>query len=128
MSPSLAGTFQPLQHRSGTLRDRLHSYTKSTLGAGGSISEAVRAVFFSYRRQQNRAVGATVNLSPAQCHHDEGSMLTLTLYCIILIYISCLTLQVALPQGESCAAWVAVHAIDFYNDVSTIWAVSKYLE
>ena len=31
--------------------------------------------------------------------------------------------QVALPQGESCAAWVAVHAIDFYNDVSTIWAV-----
>ncbi|KAL3766376.1 hypothetical protein ACHAW5_000915 [Stephanodiscus triporus] len=30
---------------------------------------------------------------------------------------------VALPQGESCAGWVAVHAIDFYNDVSTIWAV-----
>jgi MOB kinase activator 1 len=30
---------------------------------------------------------------------------------------------VALPAGESCAAWVAVHAIDFYNDVSTIWAV-----
>lgn len=29
----------------------------------------------------------------------------------------------ALPPGESCAAWVAVHAIDFYNDVSTIWAV-----
>lgn len=28
-----------------------------------------------------------------------------------------------MPQGESCAAWVAVHAIDFYNDVSTIWAV-----
>jgi Mob1/phocein family len=34
--------------------------------------------------------------------------------------------QVALPPGESCAAWVAVHAIDFYNDVSTIWAVSKF--
>ena len=32
-------------------------------------------------------------------------------------------LQVALPDGESCAGWVAVHAIDFYNDVSTIWAV-----
>jgi MOB kinase activator 1 len=31
--------------------------------------------------------------------------------------------QVALPPGESCAAWVAVHAIDFYNDVSTLWAV-----
>ena len=31
--------------------------------------------------------------------------------------------QVALPAGESCAGWVAVHAIDFYNDVSTIWAV-----
>jgi MOB kinase activator 1 len=31
--------------------------------------------------------------------------------------------QVALPPGESCAGWVAVHAIDFYNDVSTIWAV-----
>lgn len=28
-----------------------------------------------------------------------------------------------MPPGESCAAWVAVHAIDFYNDVSTIWAV-----
>lgn len=64
------GTFQPLLHRSGTLRERLHSYTKRTLGAGGSINEAV-----------------------------------------------------ALPPGESCAAWVAVHAIDFYNDVSTIWAV-----
>jgi len=30
---------------------------------------------------------------------------------------------VALPRGESCAGWVAVHAVDFYNDVSTIWAV-----
>lgn len=36
------GTFQPLQHRTGTLRERLHSYTKRTLGAGGSINEAVR--------------------------------------------------------------------------------------
>lgn len=35
--------------------------------------------------------------------------------------------QVALPQGESCAAWVAVHAIDFFNDVTTIWAVSKFV-
>jgi len=70
MPPSSTGTFQPLLHRSGTLRERLHSYTKRTLGAGGSINEAV-----------------------------------------------------ALPPGESCAAWVAVHAIDFYNDISTIWAV-----
>lgn len=30
---------------------------------------------------------------------------------------------VVLPRGKSCAAWVAVHAIDFYQDVSTIWAV-----
>ena len=52
------------------MRERLHAYTKRTLGAGGSYNDAV-----------------------------------------------------ALPQGESCAAWVAVHAIDFYNDVSTIWAV-----
>jgi hypothetical protein len=37
-----SGTFQPLLHRSGTLRERLHSYTKKTLGAGGSINEAVR--------------------------------------------------------------------------------------
>ena len=29
----------------------------------------------------------------------------------------------ALPQGESCAGWVAGHAVDFYNDVSTLWAV-----
>jgi len=68
--PSSSGTFQPMKHRSGTLRDRLHAYTKRTLGAGGSIEEAV-----------------------------------------------------ALPPGESCAGWVAVHAVDFYNDVSTIWAV-----
>lgn len=68
--PSSGGTFQPLRHRSGTMRSRLHGYTKRTLGAGGSVTEAVR-----------------------------------------------------LPPGESCAGWVAVHAIDFYNDVSTIWAV-----
>ena len=35
------GTFQPLRHRSGTMRDRLHNYTKRTLGAGGSMNEAV---------------------------------------------------------------------------------------
>jgi hypothetical protein len=45
MAPSHSGTFQPLQHRSGTLRERLHSYTKSTLGAGGSINDAVRFHF-----------------------------------------------------------------------------------
>jgi MOB kinase activator 1 len=47
MAPVHTGTFQPLQHRSGTLRDRLHSYTKSTLGAGGSINEAVSSCFAS---------------------------------------------------------------------------------
>jgi hypothetical protein len=41
MAPAHSGTFQPLLHRSGTLRERLHSYTKRTLGAGGSINEAV---------------------------------------------------------------------------------------
>mmetsp|Transcript_18348 Transcript_18348/g.37560 ORF Transcript_18348/g.37560 Transcript_18348/m.37560 type:complete len:181 (+) Transcript_18348:190-732(+) len=70
MAPASTGTFQQIRHRSGTMRERLHAYTKRTLGAGGSYNDAV-----------------------------------------------------ALPQGESCAAWVAVHAIDFYNDVSTIWAV-----
>ena len=28
----------------------------------------------------------------------------------------------ALPAGESCAAWVAIHLIGFYNDVAAIWA------
>lgn len=62
--PTGAGTFQPLRHRSGTLRDRLHGYTKQTLGAGGSLNDAV-----------------------------------------------------ALPQGESCAGWVAVHAIDLQRRI-----------
>lgn len=70
LPPSNGGTFQPLRHRSGTMRDRLHGYTKRTLGAGGSVTEAV-----------------------------------------------------TLPPGESCAGWVAVHAIDFYDQISTIWAV-----
>ena len=39
------GTFQPLRHRSGTMRDRLHNYTKRTLGAGGSMNEAVSSSF-----------------------------------------------------------------------------------
>jgi hypothetical protein len=39
-------TFQPMQHRSGTMRDRLHAYTKRTLGAGGSVSEAVWVSLF----------------------------------------------------------------------------------
>ena len=42
MPPANGGTFQPLLHRNGTLRERLHSYTKRTLGAGGSMNEAVR--------------------------------------------------------------------------------------
>lgn len=68
--PTSGDTFQAIRHRSGTLRDRLHGYTKQTLGSGGSINDAV-----------------------------------------------------SLPPGESCAGWVAVHAIDFYNNASTIWAV-----
>lgn len=94
---NVVGTFKPLQHRSGTLRERLHSYTKRTLGAGGSINEAVSdySIFL---------VLVALNFS----------LVTLSLS-------SCI--QVALPPGESCAAWVAVHAIDFFNDVSTIWAV-----
>lgn len=54
--------------------------------------------------------------------------LTLPIVCLASTKLLILPLQVALPQGESCAAWVAVHAIDFYNDVSTIWAVSKFPE
>jgi hypothetical protein len=41
MAPTSTGTFQPLRHRSGTMRERLHSYTKRTLGAGGSYNDAV---------------------------------------------------------------------------------------
>jgi Mob1/phocein family len=55
--------------------------------------------------------------------------------CMLVLPILSLTLsnpllilQVALPQGESCAAWVAVHAIDFFNDVTTIWAVSTSMQ
>ena len=40
-------------------------------------------------------------------------------------FLSLFLIQVALPHGESCAAWVAVHAIDFFNDLTTIWAVGK---
>ncbi len=42
--PNGGGTFQPLRHRSGTMRDRLHGYTKRTLGAGGSVTEAVSVI------------------------------------------------------------------------------------
>lgn len=41
MAPASTGTFQPLRHRSGTMRERLHAYTKRTLGAGGSYNDAV---------------------------------------------------------------------------------------
>ena len=44
MAPASTGTFQPLRHRSGTMRERLHSYTQRTLGAGGSYNDAVRAI------------------------------------------------------------------------------------
>ena len=50
--PSASGTFQPLRHRSGTMRDRLHNYTKRTLGAGGSVNDAV-----SVPRGEPRRVG-----------------------------------------------------------------------
>ena len=43
--PSGRDTFQKFHHRSGTLRDRLHNYTKRTLGAGGSVTEAVSFAF-----------------------------------------------------------------------------------
>jgi len=119
MAPSHAGTFQPLQHRSGTLRERLHSYTKSTLGAGGSINEAVRALNVCWP-EQDRAVwkkkrdSSFFSMACAGRRRNESPHLVFSFR------------QVALPQGESCAAWVAVHAIDFYNDVSTIWAVSTF--
>lgn len=35
------GSFKPLKHRPGTLRNRLHSITAGTLGAGGAIHQAV---------------------------------------------------------------------------------------
>jgi len=37
-----------MQHRSGTLRERLHGYTRQTLGAGGSINEAVSLPILLY--------------------------------------------------------------------------------
>jgi len=45
MAPASTGTFQPLRHRSGTMRERLHAYTKRTLGAGGSYNDAVRGFY-----------------------------------------------------------------------------------
>ena len=51
--PNAGGTFQPLRHRSGTMRDRLHGYTKRTLGAGGSVTEAV-SIFHDDCIQINR--------------------------------------------------------------------------
>ena len=47
MAPTSTGTFEPLRHRSGTMRERLHAYTKRTLGAGGSYNDAVRKLSFS---------------------------------------------------------------------------------
>ena len=47
MAPASTGTFEPLRHRSGTMRERLHAYTKRTLGAGGSYNDAVRCFSFS---------------------------------------------------------------------------------
>ena len=61
MPPAHGGTFQPLLHRSGTLRERLHSYTKRTLGAGGSINEAVRTPRRS-EQWQNRGFGTQTHV------------------------------------------------------------------
>ena len=47
MAPTSTGTFEPLRHRSGTMRERLHAYTKRTLGAGGSYNDAVCKLYFS---------------------------------------------------------------------------------
>lgn len=109
--PTHGGTFQPLQHKSGALRDRLHSYTKSTLGAGGSINEAVRwfAIYFV----------AVVGFLLGKCFDSPILVLSSSSFLAAV--------QVALPHGESCAAWVAVHAIDFFNDLTTIWAVGTFV-
>lgn len=50
--PNAGGTFQPLRHRSGTMRDRLHGYTKRTLGAGGSVTEAVSSNIMFWLEKQ----------------------------------------------------------------------------
>jgi hypothetical protein len=46
MAPTSTGTFKPLRHRSGTMRERLHSYTQRTLGAGGSYNDAVSTYWY----------------------------------------------------------------------------------
>jgi MOB kinase activator 1 len=125
MAPSNAGTFQPLQHRSGTLRERLHSYTKSTLGAGGSLNEAVSAIFTQPRQDNIYPLKFGSEGQESRKLRKILSYTTHALKCFPFLFPRTLErIQVALPPGESCAAWVAVHAIDFFNDVSTIWAVS----
>lgn len=58
------------------------------------------------------------------CYHDNNQYThSLTIVNAPFTHHNENKQQVALPPGESCAGWVAVHAIDFYNDVSTIWAV-----
>ena len=66
------GTFQPLRHRSGPMRDRLHNYTKRTLGAGGSMNEAVSLFIriVPYRPRRSVSLGGVKFLAV-----DERDML-----------------------------------------------------
>jgi hypothetical protein len=69
--PSSSGTFQPLRHRSGTMRDRLHGYTKRTLGAGGSMNEAVS--LSKYQQIPTRLMSRTVFLLVSVSHYITHS-------------------------------------------------------
>ena len=86
------GTFQPMLHRSGTLRERLHSYTKRTLGAGGSINEAVRIVSLSEEESLSninygrKNAGAALHL--AEINRCHGPFLKLS--CLSLLTSSVL--------------------------------------
>lgn len=63
--PTSGGTFQPLRHRSGTMRSRLHGYTKRTLGAGGSVTEAVSFVLGNTDHKRSDPYSLThIHLSP----------------------------------------------------------------
>lgn len=92
--PTYGGTFQPLQHRSGTLRDRLHSYTKSTLGAGGSISEAVRICACPQTKQNKNNAGSR-RFSQWRWIHSHSRK---TAFCIHLCRSLCLP-ENRVPHG-----------------------------
>ena len=70
--PPTGGTFQPLRHRSGTLRDRLHGYTKQTLGAGGSLNDAV-STMGAERSDSDDSIGATATIvSPSLSKRSDS--------------------------------------------------------